>query len=87
MYSLKIEKLFQKNQNDFKRLIGKVQPMELDEAEKLFSKNFFLKKYPKLKNELLKKDPFEKNKTIVEVLSDDRILWAIQDKNWIKAYK
>jgi hypothetical protein len=85
MYSNQIAKLFQKNQNDFKKLIGKKEPMTLSEAEKKFSKNYFLKTYPKLKDELLKKDPFE-NRTIVEVLSDDRILWAVQDKNWIKAY-
>jgi len=86
MYSTKIAKLFEKNQKDFKKLIGKVKPMPLDQAEKEFSKNYFLKKYPSLKNELLKKDPFE-NRTIAEVLSDDRILWAIQDKAWINAYK
>ena len=87
MYDQKIAKLFTKNSNDFEKKVGKNKPMTWEEAKKKFGPDYFMKKYPSLKRVLSSKDPFEPRRTIAQVLSDDRCLWAIQDKAWIRAYR
>lgn len=81
MYPAKILSLMVKNSNDF----AKKPKMPMAKAKEAITPAFFLVKYPNLKSDLTKKDPYLKSQRIVDTLTHDRIMWATKNKEWMNS--